>query len=97
LAEDNFGSPTNPEVEMKRSHELYLRAVNSPLRRKILRVLNECNCTAEELAAKTGLGETALKWHLSMLESGLCVEKENRQGRSVYKLTQYGKVINYME
>ena len=82
---------------MKRSHELYLRAVNSPLRRKILRVLNECNCTAEELAAKTGLGETALKWHLSMLESGLCVEKENRQGRSVYKLTQYGKVINYME
>ena len=97
MSEDNFGSPTNPEVEMKRSHELYLRAVNSPLRRKILWALNEGSVTEEELSAKTGLDATSLKWHLSMLESGLCVEKESCQGRSVYKLTQYGKVINYME
>lgn len=45
---------------MKLIHELLLRAVNSPLRRKILEALNEGNATIEELEAKT-----KMKLHLS--------------------------------
>jgi len=71
--------------------------VNSPLRRKILSALNEGKATIEELKSKTGLDETTLKWHLDVLESGFCIEKEKRQGTLIYKLTQEGKVVNYIE
>jgi len=72
-------------------------AINSPLRRKILRALKESDATAEDLESKTGLGEETLKWHLSVLEHGFCVEKDNRQGKVVYKLTQEGRVVDYIE
>jgi hypothetical protein len=97
MSEREPDTSTNPEVEMRLSHELYLRAVNSPLRRKILEVLTEGIATIEELGAKTNLDETTLKWHLNVLESGLCIEKENKQGIFVYKLTQFGKVVDYMK
>lgn len=88
---------TSSEVETRQFHERYLRAVNSPLRRKILWALKEGKATIEELVAKTGLDETALKWHLSILESGFCIEKEKRQEALIYKLTQEGKVVDYIE
>ena len=82
---------------MKKTQELYLRAVNSPLRRQILGVLNEGNSTIAELGAKTRLDVTTLMCHLNVSESGLCIEKENKQGDLIYKLTKYGRVIKYME
>jgi len=87
---------SNPEVEMKLSHELYLRAVNNPLRRKILEALTRGAATIEDLEAKTNLDEATLKWHLNVLESGLCIEKENIQGNLTYKLTKFGKVVDYL-
>jgi len=88
---------SNPEVEMKLSHELYLRAVNNPLRRKILEALTRGAATIEDLEAKTNLDEATLKWHLNVLESGLCIEKENKQGNLTYKLTKFGKVVDYLK
>lgn len=87
---------TNSEEETKEFHERYLRAVSSPLRRRILGALNEGEATIEELEAKTGLDNLSLKWHLSVLESGFCVEKQNKQGKLTYKLTQEGKVVDYI-
>ena len=97
MSEKKSRTTTNSEVETRQFHERYLRAVNSPLRRKILVALNEGNATFDELEAKTGLDEITLKWHLSVLESGFCIEKENKQGHSMYKLTQEGKVVNYIK
>jgi DNA-binding transcriptional ArsR family regulator len=97
LSEEISEEPSNPEVKMKQVHERYLRAINNPLRRKILSVLKENNSTIEELAVNTCLDGSTLRWHLSVLESGLCVEKEDKQGRTLYKLTQFGKVIDHME
>ena len=71
--------------------------MNNPLRRKILGVLNKGNATVEELEAKTDLNETVLKWHLDVLEQGFCIEKGEERGILIYKLTQEGKVVNYME
>jgi predicted transcriptional regulator len=97
MSEKEPATTSNPEVEMRLSHELYLRAVNSPLRRNILAALTEGNATIEELGAKTNLDETTLKWHLNVLESGLCVEKESEQGSMIYSLTKFGKVVDYLK
>jgi predicted transcriptional regulator len=97
LSEEISEETLNSEVKMKQVHELYLRAINNPLRRKILNVLKENDFTIEELAVNTCLDESTLRWHLNVLESGLCVEKEDNQGNVLYKLTQFGKVIDYME
>jgi DNA-binding transcriptional ArsR family regulator len=71
--------------------------MNNSLRRKILRILNKGKTTFEELGNKTGLDKTTLEWHLSVLENGFCVEKENQKGKLIFKLTQEGKVVNYMK
>ena len=97
MSEKKSRTTTNSEIETKLFHERYLGAVNSPLRRKILCALVEGNATIEELEAKTGLDEITLKWHLSVLESGFCIEKENKQENLIYKLTQEGKVVEYIE
>jgi DNA-binding transcriptional ArsR family regulator len=97
LSEEISEVTINSEVKMKQVHELYLRAINNPLRRKILSVLKENNFTIEELAVNTCLDEFTLRWHLNVLESGLCVKKEDNKGNILYKLTQFGKVVDYME
>ena len=97
MSEEISEETPNSEVKMKQVHELYLRAINNPMRRKILNVLKENNFTIEELAVNTCLDEFTLRWHLSVLESGLCVEKVDNKGNILYKLTQFGKVIDYME
>lgn len=83
--------------ETRRYHERYFRAVNSPLRRNILRALKENPATFEELKLRTELSNDTLKWHLSVLESGFCVEKDNKQGKLIYKLTQEGKIVDYIK
>ena len=71
--------------------------MNNPLRRKILRVLNNGKTSFEDLATKTGLDKFALEWHLSVLEKGFCVEKERHEGTLFFMLTQEGKVVNFMK
>jgi len=74
-----------------------LRAINSPLRREILRALKEGYTTTEDLKSRTGLDNDTLKWHLSILEQGFCIAKDIKQGKLIYKLTQEGKVVDYLE
>jgi DNA-binding transcriptional ArsR family regulator len=89
---------TNESIEdTKQYHERYLMAINSPLRRKILRALDEGDATVEDLQSRTRLDKENLTWHLSILEHGFCVEKDNKQGKVIYKLTQEGRVVDYME
>jgi len=83
--------------ETKEYHRRYLYAVNSPVRRGILKVLKDGDATAEVMASKTGLDPKTLEWHLNILEHGFCVEKEARQGINFYKITQEGKVVDFMD
>ena len=62
-------------------HTRYLRAINSPLRRKILHALTKGNATIEDLQLVTGLGNDTLEWHLNILEYGFCVEKELKKSK----------------
>jgi len=88
---------TDSIEETRLFHNRYLRAINSPLRRKILRILNEEQFSIEELQNKTSLAPMTLKWHLDILEHGFCVEKQINQGRIVYRLTQEGKVVDFLD
>ena len=88
---------TDSIEETRLFHTRYLRAINNPLRRKILRNLNGEHSTIEELHFKMNLDKATLKWHLDILEHGFCVEKQVNQGKIVYELTQEGKVVNFLD
>lgn len=83
--------------ETKEYHLRYLRAINSPLRRDILRALKEREATVRELTSATGLDAKTLSWHLSILEHGFCVEREEEGDKTLYRLTQEGKVVDYVD
>ena len=83
--------------ETKEYHVRYLRAINNPLRRDILRALKEGDSDIGTLAERTGLEPKVLNWHLDILEHGFCVEKEEGEGGPVYRLTQEGKVVDYVD
>ncbi len=83
--------------ETKEYHRRYLRAVNSPVRREILRALKDADGSLGSLSAATGLDEKTVAWHLSILEYGFCVEKEERDGKPFYALTQEGFVVDYVD
>ena len=83
--------------ETKEYHTRYLRAVNNPVRRRILWALREGDATIEALSSKTGMDIGSLEWHLKILEYGFCVEREERNGETFYKLTKEGKVVEYVE
>ena len=83
--------------ETKEYHVRYLRAVNSPLRRKILRALKEGESTIVALGERMRLDAKTLEWHLNILEHGFCIEKEDRDGDVVYVLTQEGMVVDYVD
>jgi len=83
--------------ETREYHRRYLMAINNPLRRGILRAIKEGDSTLEDLASATGLEAKTLGWHLSILEHGFCVEKDVKDGKTVYRLTQEGKVVDYVD
>ena len=83
--------------ETKEYHRRYLRAVNSPVRREILRALKDADGSLGALSDATGLDEKTLGWHLSILEHGFCVEKEERDGKQFYALTKEGLVVDYVD
>ena len=84
-------------AETREYHVRYLRAVNNPLRRKILNAIKEGHQTIEDLKSNLDLDETTLDWHMKVLEHGFCVEKEEQNGETIYKLTEEGEVIDFMD
>lgn len=97
MSRKNSKTTGNSIEETRQYHTRYLRAVNSPLRRKILKILNEGHATVEDLQSRTGLDNDTLEWHLSVLERGFCVEKSIKKGKVAYKLTQEGRVVDYLK
>jgi len=83
--------------ETKEYHRRYLKAVNNPLRREILRALKDGDAAIGTLRSRTGLDARTLEWHLSILEHGFCVERKVRAGETIYTLTQEGRVVDHMD
>lgn len=97
LSNEDPETAKSPLEETKEYHARYLRAMNNPLRRQILRALKDGDATIETLQSRTGLDAKELEWHLNILENGACVKKETRNGATLYKLTREGEVVDYVD
>jgi len=84
-------------------HGLYLRAVNHPIRREILHIVNNREKILKEeiyqlLSDKELVSDlSVLEYNLDFLVKSLCIENFDEDSRIYYKITQLGKVIEYLK
>ena len=83
--------------ETKERHRRYLRAVNNPIRRDILRSIEKGNTTLASISKDTGTDEKTLNWYLRILEDGFCVERTTNDGQEEFTLTKEGLVVDYLD
>ena len=89
---------------MRLHHDLYQRAVNHPIRHRILEMVSATLCSENELLARLQEealvdDEKTLHYHLDYLLKAQCIEVEQDEkggGRRV-SITQGGQVIDYLE
>lgn len=85
-------------------HDLYLKAVNHPVRREILTLLSGKDGLSKEnlveklLDRKLIKDEDAFKYHIDYLIKALCIElkRDEKSSEEFYYITQEGKVIDYL-
>jgi DNA-binding transcriptional ArsR family regulator len=81
--------------ETKDRHRRYLRAINNPVRRKILRSIKDGNHETASISLDTGIDEKTVGWHIRVLIDGFCVEASEDETK--YLLTQEGLVVDYLD
>lgn len=83
--------------ETKERHRKYLRAINNPIRRKIIRSIVEGNDSLGSISKETGIDEKTLDWHIKILEDGFCIEKTVEEDHEKFILTQEALVVDYLD
>jgi len=85
-------------------HDLYLKAVNHPVRREILEIVNKTKkISKKELLTKlidSNLikDENQLIYNIDYLLKAFCINSiEDENGETFYEITQSGKVVEYFE
>jgi len=88
-------------------HDLYLRAINHPVRREILEIIN--NNKAKKISKKELLKnlieksiikeENQLVYNVDYLIKAFCIKsiEDDESNEIFYEITQSGKVIEYLE
>ncbi|MBD3188359.1 hypothetical protein GF325_16105 [Candidatus Bathyarchaeota archaeon] len=113
--EDDY-LPETAKDELKRvrnAHDVYLRAVNNPVRKRVLELLCKGCLTRVELISalmeeNLVSDEGVLFYHLQILEKANCItrmpshathhESEGEDaGSECFKLTLEGKVVEYLD
>ena len=83
-------------------HSLYLKAVNHPLRREILNIVNKAKRISKDeliaklLASKTIEDENIFHYNMDYLIKAFCIEKIDIEGKIFYEITQGGQVVDYL-
>jgi hypothetical protein len=84
-------------------HGLYLKAVNHPVRRVILEIVNEAKKISHKdllstlLEKETIREEFALNYNLDYLIKAFCIKKVEENAEIFYEITQLGNVVEYYE
>ena len=86
-------------------HSLYLKAVNHPIRRQILEILNNKTRTSKPdlveilIENETINEESVFKYNMDFLIKAFCVKEVKDESKSevFYEITQGGKVIDYLK
>ncbi len=82
--------------DTKNRHRRYMRAIQHPLRRDILRAIEKGATTIEDLEKELGEDPKVLDWHLRALEQGFCIEIE--EGSPLrFTLTKEGRIVGYLD
>ncbi len=86
-------------------HDLYLKAVNHPVRREILEIVNKTKKISRKELLKQLIDSNFIKeedqlvYNIDYLIKAFCINsiKDDVSGEIFYKITQSGKVIEYFE
>lgn len=99
----NFEEFANSVEGYRYIHDVYLKAVNHPVRREILKIINRRGKATEEFLFKYLKKSEAikdlniLKYNLDYLIKAFCIEKIEKEGKKYYQITKNGKIIDYLE
>jgi DNA-binding transcriptional ArsR family regulator len=74
-------------------HRRYMRAIQHPIRRDILRAMERGASTLDDFVRDLGEEPKVLDWHLKSLEHGFCIEREGEK----FTLTQEGRIVDYLD
>ncbi len=86
-------------------HDLYLRAVNNPIRREILNIVNDLKQVPKStllqllIVRKILEDEHMFNYNMDFLIKAFCIQsiKDEKIDEIVYEITQSGKVVEYLE
>tara|TARA_B100001971_G_C17882605_1_gene378870 strand:- start:11 stop:316 length:306 start_codon:yes stop_codon:yes gene_type:complete len=81
----------------KDRHRRYMRAIQHPVRRDILRLMEKGLTTLEEFEKELGIEGKVLDWHLTTLEHGFCVERIGEGDSLRFALAKEGKIVGYLD
>jgi len=83
-------------------HSLYLKAVNHPVRREILIIVNKAKRISKDKLFEILKGrdlvndEASLDYNLDYLLKAFCVKKVVEENEIYYDITQSGQVVDYL-
>ena len=91
-----------PLDEVRMAHDIYLKAVNNPVRRRILELVLNGPVSKESLvnalvAEKLLKEPSSLNYHLDFLLKARCIITRDEKGETLVEITQEGKVVDYLE
>jgi len=84
-------------------HGVYLKAVNHPVRRVILEIVNEAkkishvNLLNILIEKGTIKDEFALNYNIDYLTKAYCLKRVEDNAEIFYEITQMGNVVEYLE
>lgn len=86
-------------------HSLYLRAVNNPIRREILTIVNNLERVSRIDLLKILIERKILEdehmfdYNMDFLIKAFCINsiKDEKNNELFYEITQSGKVVDYLE
>lgn len=86
-------------------HDLYLKAVNHPIRREILNIVNKLTRISKSKLLKKLIedkiieDESMFNYNMDFLIKAFCIKsvKDEKSNEIFYEITQGGRVIEYLE
>ena len=85
-------------------HDRYLKAVNHPIRREILNIVNKANRISKNDLLKILFDDNIVKdelvfnYNIDYLIKGFCIQSILGDGNELYyEITQSGKVVEYLK
>jgi len=88
---------------VKYLHDLYLKAVNHPIRREILDKVNDSKVISKKelfqklLDNNTISDESMFNYNIDFLIKAFCLNQIEKDDGIYYEITQSGKVVDYLK